>query len=92
MNNFINETKYGSEERREGTARELLENMGNIFREMKHELAMISGAVYRGETCTKEEPDNEPCTTPPMIVIMQLQRDAAEDLLKEIVKIREALW
>ena len=93
MNDFANEKPCIGEERRE-TAKELLESMGSILREMGNEVAMISDAVYRGGNHREKAPDmtNEPCATPPMIVLMRAQRDAAECLLKEIVKIREALW
>lgn len=74
------------------TAKELLENMGAILGEMVNEVAMISDAVYRGENLVEKEPANEPRATPPMVVIMRDQRDTAECLLKEIIKIREALW
>lgn len=92
MNDFDNATKCSGEEQRRETVKELLENMGEILREMENQIAMISGAVYRGENHVEKEPANEPCATPPMVVIMRGQRDTAEYLLKEIIKIREALW
>ena len=91
MNNFVNAAECQTEEERRETAKDLLDNMGSILREMENEVAMISDAVYRGRNVEKE-PANEPCATPPMVVIMRGQRDTAECLLKEIVKIREALW
>ena len=95
MNDFIMNEKTGSsEERKRETAKELLENMGCILREMDNQVSMISDAVYRGENVEKNPAlTNEPCaTTPPMVVVMRAQRDTAEQLLKEIIKIREALW
>lgn len=81
-----------AEEQKRETAKELLDNMDGILREMEAQVAMISDAVYKGGKSVEKEPNNEPCATPPMIIIMQRQRDTAERLLKEIIKIREALW
>ena len=94
MMNFENAQICAAEEAKRETAKDLLENMGHILGEMGIEVAMISDAVYRGGHHGEKEPalTNEPCATPPMIVMMRAQRDAAEYLLKEIVKIREALW
>ena len=92
MMNFENAQICAGEEAKRETAKELLENMGCILGEMGIEVAMISDAVYRGGNHEKKELANEPCATPPMVVMMRAQRDAAEYLLKEIVKIREALW
>lgn len=82
------------EEPKRDTAKELLESMGCILREMENQVAMISDAVYRGENRVEkgQVQTNEPCATPPMVIIMHEQRDTAEYLLKEILKIREALW
>lgn len=90
MMNFENAQTCAGEEKRE-TVKELLGNMWSILGEMNNEVAMISDAVYRGNHGEKE-PTNEPCAMPPMVVVMRGQRDAAEHLLKEIIKIREALW
>lgn len=74
------------------TAKELLENMGAILKELNKEVRMISDAVYRGGNFNPlEEEPNEP-KMPPMVAIMRGQRDAAEEVLKELVRIREALW
>ena len=81
------------EEVKRETAKELLENMGAILVELCNEVRMISEAVYRGgDRKPVEEVTNEPKGMPPMVAIMQGQRDAAEGVLKELVKIREALW
>ena len=54
---------------------------------------MISEAVYGGGICNPvEEVPNEPKEMPPMVIVMKRQRDAAEGLLKEVIRIREALW
>lgn len=93
MMNFENTQICAVEETKRETAKELLENMGEILREMGNQVSMISDAVYRGgEKCVEKGPANEPCATPPIVVMMRAQRDAAEHLLKEIVKIREAMW
>ena len=93
MMNFENAQICVGEEAKRETAKELLENMGAILKELNNEVRMISDAVYRGGNCNKvEEVLNEPKGMPPMVVIMRGQRDTAEYLLKEIVKIREALW
>lgn len=86
-------TQCTGEEAKRETAKELLENMGAILKELNNQVRMISDAVYRG--CTRktvEEVPNELKEMPPMIVIMKGQRDAAEEALRELVKIREALW
>ena len=93
MMNFENAQICTAEEAKRETAKELLENMGAILREMENQIAMISDAVYRGENRREKEQADEPCAaTPPIVVIMRGQRDTAERLLKEIIKIREALW
>lgn len=94
MLNFENAQICAVEEVKRETAKELLESMGSILRVMEEEVTMISDAVYRGENHVEKGPalTNEPCATPPMVVMMRGQRDTAEYLLKEIIKIREALW
>ena len=79
-----------NEERME-TAKELLENMGAILMELNNQVRMIAEAVYRGADSVEKAP-NEPRETPPMIAIMKGQRDSAEEILRELVRIREALW
>lgn len=93
-NGTIEDWIVAKEEQKRETAKELLEDTRSIFREMENQVAMISEAVYRGENSVEKGPalTNEPCATPPMVVMMRLQRDTAEHLLKEIIKIREALW
>lgn len=90
----VNElTRCEGEEAKRETAKELLENMGAILKELNNEVSMISDAVYRGgNRKIVEEVPNEQKEMPPMVVIMRGQRDTAEYLLKEIIKIREALW
>ncbi len=92
--NFENAQICAGEEQRRETAKELLENMWSILGEMDIQVTMISDAVYRGGKNEEKGPalTNEPRATPPMVVMMREQRDAADRLLKEIVKIREALW
>lgn len=86
-------TRCAVEEVKRETAKELLENMGAILVELNNEVRMISDAVYRGGNCNPvEEVPNEPKRMPPMVDIMQEQRDAAAGVLKELVRIREALW
>lgn len=94
MNDFANATKCTVEEQRTETVVELLDSMGCILREINCQVALISDAVYRGESPVEKEPDtaNEPLTASPIVVIMRGQRDTAKYLLEEIVKIREALW
>lgn len=94
MNFGMNESaRCAVEEVKRETAKELLENMGAILKELNNQVRMISDAVYRGGNCNPvEEVPNEPKGMPPMVAIMEGQRDAAEGLLKEVVRIREALW
>lgn len=89
-----NEKTCSGEEQKKETAKELLDDTRCILREMENHVAMISDAVYRGERPVETGPalTNEPCATPPMVVMMREQRGTADRLLKEIVKIREALW
>ena len=90
--NFENTQICTKEEVKRETAKELLENMGAILGEMANQIALISDAVYRGDGNQKSVLTNESCATPPLVVIMREQRDTAEYLLKEIMKIRDVLW
>lgn len=94
MSDIANAKPCLVEEPKRETAKNLLEDTDKYLREMKNHIDMISDAVYRGANHVEKGPDttNEPCATPPMIVTMRAQRDTAECLLKEIIKIREALW
>ena len=89
-----NEKTCSGEEQKMETAKELLENMESILGEMDNQVAMISDAVYRGGKNVEKGPalTNEPRPMPPLVVMMRKQRDDAERLLKEIIKIRDALW
>lgn len=89
----MNESAQCAAEKRE-TAKELLESMDVILDELNDEVRMISDAVYRGGICNQvEEATNEPKPPmPPMVDIMKEQRDKAGGALRELVKIREALW
>lgn len=92
MNFGVNElARCAVEEVKKETAKELLENMKAILKEMNTEVRMISDAVYRGANFNQEAPD-EPKVTPPMVDIMQEQRNMAQDILDELIKIRQALW
>ena len=93
MNDFANVKTCSVEEQRRETVKELLENMGEILVELNNNVRMISDAVYRGgNRKTVEEVHKEPEDMPPIIAIMQRQRDLAEEILKEVARIREALW
>jgi len=93
MNDFVNVKTCSEEEQRRETVKELLETMGVILEELNNEVRMISDAVYRGGNHKQvEEAPNEPKEMPPMIAIMKEQRDAAEVTLRELQRIREALW
>lgn len=93
MNDFANVKTCSVEEQKRETVKELLENMGAILVELNNNVRMISDAVYRGGNLkTVEEVNNEPKEMPPIVAIMQGQRDSAEEILKEVVKITEALW
>lgn len=93
MLNFENAEICAGEEARRETAKELLETMGVIIGELNSEVCMISDAVYRGGNRNPvEEVPNVPKEMPPMIAIMKAQRDAAEEALRGLIKIREALW
>lgn len=83
--------ELNAEKRRE-TAKELLESMGVILEALNNEARMIADAIYRDDNCNiLKEPPDEP-KMPPMITIMKEQRDAAEGTLRELQRIREALW
>lgn len=94
MNDFTNEKTCSREEQKKETVKELLENMDSILGEMDIQVSMISDAVYRCGKDVEKGPalTNEPRITSPMVDMMREQRDTAEHLLKEIIKIREALW
>ena len=90
--NFENAQICVGEEAKRETAKELLDSMGVIIESLNNEVRMISDAVYRGGNCnTLKEAPNEP-KMPPMIAIMKEQRDAAGGALRELQRIREALW
>ena len=76
-----------TEERME-TAKELLENMGDILMELNIQVHIIAEALYRG---VDKVPD-ESKETKPMIAIMKDQRDMAESALREVMRIRAVLW
>lgn len=93
MLNFENAKICAAEEPRSETAKELLETMGVILEELNNEVRRISDAVYRGGNCNPvEEVPNNLKEMPPMIAIMKGQRDAADEALRGLVKISEALW
>lgn len=86
-------SRQSTEETRRETAKELLETMGVILEELNNEVRMISDAVYRGGNCTPvEEVHNELKEMPPLVAVMKEQRDVAEEALRGLVRIREALW
>lgn len=81
------------EEPKRETAKELIEDMGAILDQLNNQVRMISDAIYRGGNCNQGNVEtNEPKGMPPLIFIIQEQRDVAREVLKEVVKIREALW
>ena len=93
MMNFENAQICATAEAKRETAKELLENTTGILAEMYIEVRMIADAVYRGDSPNKvEEEHNEPKATPPMLAMMREHMCSADYLLKEIKKIREALW
>ncbi len=92
MNDFVNAVTCSGEELKRETAKDLLGNMDGILREMEVQVSMISDALYRGSSLVESGNNKEQCDVPPMVVIMQEQRDTAERLLQEIIKIREVLW
>ena len=93
MNFGANElTQCAETEVKRETAKELLEQMDAILKELNNEVRMISEAVYRDADCTNIREELDEPKMPPMIVIMEEQRDMAEEILKEVFKIRESLW
>lgn len=75
------------------TVKCMLEELDAILKEIGHEVGMIADAVYRGSEPTQcREKDDELVKNPPMAVIIENHVNHAEILLKEIVKIREAMW
>ena len=87
----MNELAQCTVEKRE-TAIELLKQTGLILENLTNEVRIISDAVYRGVNCTTVEKEPDEPKMPPMIVIMKEQRDMAAAALKELIRIREALW
>lgn len=92
MNDFTNVKTCSVEEQKRETVKELLENMGAILVELNNNVCMIADAVYRGGNNNPVKEVHDEPKMPPMVAIMQGQRDAAEEVLKELVRIREALW
>ena len=75
------------------TVRAILDNIDAIQKETKHELSMIADAVYRGRSVTGEGVSTEEqVRNEPIIIQYARQRDTAEEILKAVVQIREALW
>lgn len=86
-------TRCAGEEVKGETAKELLESMGVILESLHNEVRMISDAVYRGGNCNRaEEIPKGLKEMPAMIAIMKGQRDSAGEILKEVIRIRVALW
>jgi len=73
------------------TAKELLENTGDILTELNIQVHIIAEALYRGVDTTEKLSD-ESRETKPMIAIMKDQRDMAESTLREVMRIRTLLW
>jgi len=92
MKDFVNAVTCSGEELKRETAKDLLGEMDGILREMEAQVSMISDALYRGRSLVENGNNKEPCEAPPMVITMQEQRDTAERLLQEIIKIREVLW
>lgn len=72
------------------TAMEIIENIAAILNETKNQVDLIDMAIYGNrveETTTNEMPPK-----PPILVILEQQREIAEDILKSAVHIREGLW
>lgn len=79
----------------EETVKAILENMDNILFEIERHIEMIADGVYRGEPpakCVDSPISNVAPQMPPMRVIIKSQRDRTEKILKELVRLEEALW
>lgn len=81
------------EVKKDKTIRGMLEELDTILNEIGDQVRMIADAVYRGSVPTQcVVADNELTRNPPMAVVIADQVNHADILLKEIVKIREAMW
>lgn len=72
------------------TAKEILENMDSILKELSNELRRIDDAIYSPKNVENSKP-NEP-TQECLLGTLDRQRNVAEALLKLAVHIREGLW
>ncbi|MBQ1296562.1 MAG: hypothetical protein IIY21_21130 [Clostridiales bacterium] len=72
------------------TAMEIITNLAAILDEIKHQVDSIDMAIYGNRV--EDSTTNEKPPKPPMLVILEQQREIAEDILKSIVHIREGLW
>lgn len=80
------------EDRSTETARDILLILESILMEIKNQVDLIDSAIYgkgleEATTIANKEP-----SMPPMLTLLSLQRDSAEDILKRIMHIREGLW
>lgn len=74
-------------ERRE-TAKEILENMDAILKELSGELVRIDNAIYPQRPCEEKNEPQDEC----LLGTLLRQKDTAQALLGIAIHIREGLW
>ena len=73
------------------TVKEVTENTYAILNEIGNVVRMIRDALI-GQEPMKNQEINEPRPDKSMVDTMVEQRDLAERILKDIVRVRDALW
>lgn len=79
----------------EETVKAILENTDTILFQIERHIEMIADCIYRGEApdkCVDSSVANVTLQNPPMRVIIKSQRDRTENILEELVRIKDALW
>lgn len=91
MNNLINACERENQKCK--TIKGMLDELDAMLNGIGYEIGVIADAVYRGYSPTKcRNEDDEMPEAPPLAVIIENHVTHAETLLKELVKIREAMW
>lgn len=73
------------------TVKDVMENTGAILKETYNVVQMIRDELIGPEPLKNQEV-NEPRADKSMVATMVEQRDFAERILKDIVRVRDALW
>lgn len=97
MNNYtatdypICTAEYKIEGPRTETAKQVVENMGAILFEMNNTVEMMTSGLISPDAVKVQTNTREP-KEESFIDTIRRQRDFAEEILKALCRIREALW